>query len=252
MRRIRFTALLLSGVFALLLSGGLTARPAAAQPLVADLSDHLVKITLGFEGSELLLFGAVEGEGEVVVLVYGPPETVTIRRKGKFGGLIWVNQDAMTFGNVPAFYQIMSTRELGDWLPESLRERHQIGTGYLSIRSETAAGDEEFRKALIRRKQELGHYGRSIGTVNMLSARLFRTDVVFPTNVPTGVYTVEVFLVRDGAVVSAQTTPLYISKIGILAEIFRFANVYAALYGVVAILFAILAGLGANAVFRKV
>ena len=34
--------------------------PAAAEELVADLSDHLVEITMGFEGAELLLFGAVD------------------------------------------------------------------------------------------------------------------------------------------------------------------------------------------------
>lgn len=241
-------------LFALLLFGGFAAAPVAAQPLVADLSDHLVKITLGFEGSELLLFGAVEGEGEVVVVVYGPPETVTVRRKKKLGGVIWVNRDSAAFVNVPAFYQVMSTRTLGDWLPDSLRERHQIGADHLTMRTKTAAvaGIGEFREALVRRKQELGHYGRSAGTVDMLSARLFRTNVVFPTNVPTGIYTVEVFLVRDGEVISAQTTPLNIEKIGVLAEIFYFAQAHAAVYGIVAILFAILAGLGANAVFRKV
>lgn len=254
MRRLRIIVLLAFGGFAALLSGGLAPMQAAAQPLVADLSDHLVKITLGFEGSELLLFGAIEGEGEVVVVVYGPPESVTIRRKGKLGGVIWVNQDTATFVNVPAFYQVLSTKALGDWLPDSLRERHQIGASHLTMRTKTAtaAGNNEFRTALVRRKQELGHYGRSVGTVDTLSARLFRANVAFPTNVPTGIYTVEVFLVRDGEVVSAQTTPLNIQKIGVLAEIFYFAQAYSAFYGIIAILFAILAGLGANAIFRKV
>ena len=88
--------------------------------------------------------------------------------------------------------------------------------------------------------------------MKMLSQRLFRTDVAFPTNVPVGKYTVEVFLIQDGKVVSAETIPLYISKTGVLAEIFFFAHDYAAIYGILAIIFAVLAGLGANAVFRKV
>lgn len=232
--------------------------PVKAQPLVADLSDHLVKITLGFEGSELLLFGAVEDQGDVVVVVYGPLETVTVRRKDRTGGVIWMNRDEMTFVNVPAFYQVMSTRPLGEWLPDALRERHQIGAEHLDLRARTAAAAvdraeiRDFRSALIRRKQKLGHYGAEAGSVSMLSARLFRTEVAFPTNVPTGTYTVEVFLVVDGEVVSAQTTPLIISKVGVLAEIFHFANTYAALYGILAILVAVLAGLGANAIFRKV
>ena len=98
----------------------------------------------------------------------------------------------------------------------------------------------------------LGHYSVDFGEVKMLSPRLFRTDVAFPTTVPVGNYTVEVFLVKDGAVVGAQKTPLYITKTGVLAEIFLFARDYAAIYGILAVIFAVLAGLGANAAFRKV
>ncbi|UCH73892.1 MAG: TIGR02186 family protein [Rhodospirillales bacterium] len=230
----------------------------AEEPLVADLSEHLVKITMGFEGAELLLFGAVDGEGEIVVLVHGPPETLTVRRKARTAG-IWMNRDEMTFESVPAFYQVMATSQPGNWLPDAVRERHQIGVGHLELQPARdprhGAGPlatSEFREALIRRKQELGHYGAEVGSVKMLSARLFRTDVLFPTNVPTGTYTVEVLRVRDGTVISAQSTPLYVSKIGVLAEIFGFAHDYAAFYGVFAILFATLAGLSANAAFRKV
>ena len=48
----------------------------------------------------------------------------------------------------------------------------------------------EFREALIRNKQEEGLYGKSLGQVAFLGERLFRTNVYFPANVPTGAYTV--------------------------------------------------------------
>ncbi len=243
---------------AFVLALGAAPAMAAEQPLVADLSEHLVKITMGFEGAELLLFGAVEGEGDVVVLVHGPLETLTVRRKARTAG-IWMNRDEMTFEEIPAFYQVMATSQPGDWLPDAVRERHQIGVPHLELplakdprRDARPAVVADFRDALIRGKQELGHYGVGVGSVKMLSARLFRGDVLFPTNVPTGTYTVEVLLVRDGEVISAQSTPLYVSKIGVLAELFSFAHDYAAFYGILAIVFAVLAGLGANAAFRKV
>ena len=230
--------------------------PAPAAELVADLSDHLVEITMGFEGAELLLFGAIEGEGDVVVLVHGPVEILTVRRKERIGP-IWMNRDEMAFAPVPAFYRVMSTRPLGDWLPLAVSKRQQIGVEHLRLAPvgehvAESAESKKFRAALIRRKQAVGHYGEEPGEVKLLSERLFRTDVSFPTNVPVGNYTVEVFLIKDGVVVSAQTTPLYIKKTGILAEIFQFAHNYAAAYGILAIIFAVLAGLGANAVFRKV
>jgi uncharacterized protein (TIGR02186 family) len=228
--------------------------PAAAEELVADLSDHLIEITMGFEGAELLLFGAVEGDGDIVVLVHGPTENLTVRRKAQVGPF-WMNLDEMSFAKIPAFYRVMSSRPLGNWLPDAVRERHQIGVENLRLPprgGETMVAETGvFREALVRRKQVAEHYGEAVGTVKLLSKRLFRTDVSFPINVPVGKYTVEVFLVQGGVVVSAETIPLYISKTGALAEIFFFAQDYAAIYGILAIIFAVLAGLGANMVFRK-
>ena len=58
--------LLLLAVVVLLVPAGLLWRGAgAAQPLEADLSSHLVAITTGFTGSEVVLFGAVDGPGEI-------------------------------------------------------------------------------------------------------------------------------------------------------------------------------------------
>ncbi len=246
-------------VFAILLvAAGLAPGAARAQPLVADLSDHLVAITTGFTGSDVLLFGAVEGEGEVVVVVRGPLETAVVRRKEQIAG-IWLNTEEASFPNIPVFYSVMATEPIGDWLSKTLRERHQIGIESLKlpVRNSTRGlfeppGTDAFRAALLRNKQRLGHYSATVGKISMLSARLFRTDLHFPTNVPTGIYTVEVFLIRDNVVVSAETTPLYVTKIGISAEIFLFAQRHGLLYGFGAVLFAVLAGLGANAVFRRV
>src|ERR1700720_1280081 len=86
-----------------------TSRPLRAEPLVADLSDHLIAITTGFTGAEVLLFGATDGPGDIVVLVRGPTGDAMVRRMGRLFG-IWVNRDSLTFGEVPNFYAIASSR----------------------------------------------------------------------------------------------------------------------------------------------
>ncbi|MBT5498849.1 MAG: hypothetical protein HOK54_24185, partial [Alphaproteobacteria bacterium] len=98
-----------------------------------------------------------------------------------------------------------------------------------------------------RSKQKLGHYGMLEGRVSVLGGRLFRTEIFFPANVPTGIYNLEAFLVRDGEMISAQKTPLYVSKSGIEAEIFNLAHNFPEIYGILAILIAVAAGLAANA-----
>ena len=85
----------------------------------------------------------------------------------------------------------------------------------------------------------------------MVGDRLFRTAVVFPTNVPTGTYSVNVHLFRGGRVVDTKTTSLGVHKAGLEADIFNFAHQHSALYGVIAILIALMAGWLAGAMFRK-
>ncbi len=121
------------------------------------------------------------------------------------------------------------------------------GTGEEELKRRTMT----FRSALINGMRRLGHYGSGEGKVDFLGNRLFRTSVHFPANVPTGTYKVEVFLIRDGQVVGAQTTPLIISKVGLGAEIFDFAHRHAALYGILSVCLALLAGWLAAVVFRR-
>ena len=227
--------------------------PARADMLVADLSEHLVKIDMGFTGKKVLLFGAIEGDGKVVVVVQGPREPITVRRKERVAG-IWANREGVTFENALSFYQVLASGELDEWLPLQVRERQQIGVEYLRFRPTEKvdpAKEADFHTALIRNKQRLGHYGALEGRISVLGGKLFRGEVFFPANVPTGIYTVESYLVRDGRVVSAQKTPLYVSKSGIEADIFRLAHSYPEIYGILAILIAVAAGLAANAAFLR-
>ena len=241
-------------ILPLLLILTLSTGAARAESLVADLSSHLVAITTGFTGTELLLFGAMDTEGDVVVIVHGPREEVVVRRKDRVAGL-WMNRDAVTFEGVPAFYHIAMTDDAPLDLPIFARQRHQIGVTNVKFLPKDPELDEQkaedFREALLRNKQRQGFYTGEPGLVQRRGGLLFRTEVFFPANVPTGTYTIETLLVRDGEVQSAQTTPLFISKVGLGARIFLIAHNFPAIYGIAAILIAAGAGLLANWAFRK-
>ena len=78
------------------------APAAKAEPLVADLSESVVKITTGFTGTKVLLFGALQEQGKIVVVVEGPRHALTVRRKQRVAG-IWVNRTEVLFEDVPSF-----------------------------------------------------------------------------------------------------------------------------------------------------
>jgi len=227
-------------------------RPAHAQALIADLSDHLIAITAGFSGTKVLLFGAIEGDGDIVVVLRGPPTTTVVRRKARVAG-IWINSRRITFSNVPALYYLSSSKPLTEVTTPSVRQRHQIGVENLRVQAETKAGEEtiaEFRAGLIRNKTNEGLFSVAGGEVAFLGQRLFRTEIYLPPNVPPGSYTVETLLLRGGQVAAAQTTPMIVSKVGVGAEVFEFAHFHAASYGILAVILAVLAGWTAGAVRR--
>jgi uncharacterized protein (TIGR02186 family) len=222
--------------------------------LIADLSNHLVAITTGFTGAQILLFGAVEGVGDVVVTVRGPVRDETVRRKVRVGG-IWMNGPEVVFQGVPEYYAVFGSKPPQEFVTPELAELHQIGSDNLALRTTSQREPEEidaFRDALIRAKEREGLYIHDAGRLTFLGARLFRANLVFPGNVPTGPYTIEVLLVRNGVVVSAQTTPLYISQAGISAEVHEFAHRQALFYGLICIVLAVATGWIAGAVFRRV
>jgi uncharacterized protein (TIGR02186 family) len=230
---------------------GLT--PARGADLVASLSNHLVAITTGFTGANVLLFGATDGQGDVVVVVRGPLASQVVRRRGRVLGL-WINERETAFAAVPGFYAVASSRPLPEIMPPPEAQLHEIGIDNVPmppIKPGTAAEIAEFRAALIRSRRAAGLYVVEPGAVRFLGNRLFRTDVWIPANAPVGSYTVSFFLIRDGEVVSAESTPLLVSKVGIEARIFDFAYRYAFAYGVLAVIVAGVAGWLANVVYRR-
>ena len=226
----------------------------AVETLVADLSSYRISITSNFQGADVLLFGATEGGGDVVVVVRGPTEDLVVRRKRRVAG-IWVNRGAIKFTDVPSYYAVAATRALDEALSESQRRRLQIGTRYLAMRpSEAGLDDAEvdrYREALTRNKERDRLFHEAPGTVAFLDSTLFRTKVHFPANAPVGRYNAEVYLVRDGQIITAQSTPLFISKSGVERALFDFADRRPASYGILAVILAALAGWLASVVFRR-
>ena len=162
----------------------LAAPPAArAEPLVADLSNHLIAITTGFTGADVLLFGATDGPADIIAVVRGPTGRAIVRRKGRLFG-IWVNKDATDFEEVPNFYAVASSRPLDQLLTPEMAQRYRVGLDNLGIRpAEEGAPppeDAAMQAALIAIKKTEQLYRPAPGRVVFLGGQLFRADFHFP------------------------------------------------------------------------
>lgn len=226
-----------------------------AQGLAADISDHLIAITTAFTGTTVTLFGVSESGGDIIVTVIGPRDEQVVRRKDRVAG-IWINAEDMTFAEVPEFYFVASSRPIEQIAHPDIQARLELGLDHIALRPVGAEGREisdieAFRDALIRNKQRMALYSLQVGAVRFINEKLFRTDVPFPANVPPGIYQVQVFELVERQVVDAQRSTLVISKIGLEADVFDFAQNRAALYGIAAIIISIAAGWLAGIIFRR-
>jgi uncharacterized protein (TIGR02186 family) len=241
-----------AALFLLVLAWPLAAG--AAEPLIADLTTHYIAITTGFTGKDVVLFGATDGPGDVIVVVRGPLRDTAVRRKSKVAG-IFINTRQLIFTAAPSYYAVYSTRPLDDLMPPAIRALHEIGLPNLRIsvadEGRTPQDVADFRAALMRERQRQKLFAEAVGGFNFLSERLFHLAIDFPANVPTGNYTVQIFLVRNKQVVSGQTSPLFISQAGIDADVNDFAERQALAYGLIAVAGAAMAGWLASLPFRN-
>ncbi|MGJ8544445.1 MAG: TIGR02186 family protein [Sulfitobacter sp.] len=238
------------------------ALPLRAEEVILGLSSDQVSINTSFDGSEILIFGAVRRERpipegpplQVIVTVAGPSAPVTVRRKEKKFG-IWVNTDAVEVDRAPSFYAINSSTVLGLAMNDLADLEHKISIPR-AIRSVGAPyhieDSQSFTDALIRIKSGADQYQLNEGAVSVQGQTLFRTSVQLPAALTTGNYLTRIFLTRDGKIVSKYETSIFVRKVGMERWLFTLSRENALWYGLLSLAIAIAAGWGASAVFSLI
>ena len=195
--------------FALALVCLVMATVASAENVVLGLSQRSVSITTNFDGSEILIFGAVKREAalpegdpiQVVIAVSGPNQPLTVRRKDKRFG-IWINTAEVEVDSAPAFYAIATSAPFAEALTDTQDLRHRVSIPR-AIRSVGAPMDVEnavdFTEAVIRIRKENGLYQLRENSIEVTEQTLFKTSISMPANLTEGDYQTRIFLIRSGS-----------------------------------------------------
>jgi uncharacterized protein (TIGR02186 family) len=226
-----------------------------APELIVDLSRPRVSITSAFQGESILLFGMFDPPGEIVVVVVGPPARDTVLRKQRVLGL-WLNTSRQAFDDVPAYYSIAASQPLQRLLARSAGgEILSLEDRLQSVRSVGQREHEDlirFRLGLVEVKRREGLYPAAIGQVTIQANRLFRVELPFPSRLPEGTYDVRTYLLREGRIVAAVSRPLPVGKVGFSAQLAGWADNEGPLYGLGAIIMALLVGWVGGTVMRRI
>lgn len=237
---------------------------AAAERLIASLTNQSVLITSNYTGVELVLFGTVErdaadpartGPYDIVATVTGPRESIRTRRKQRVLG-IWVNTQARTFIDPPAYLAVLASRPLEAITNAENRRRLQLGIAHTPLpelihNDIGEVSNDPFRTAFIQIMRERDLYSEEPNAVSFLTPTLFRATIVLPAQVPTGNYTVDVKLFEGGNMVAHTDSAFEIVKVGFEQFVVNAARDHGLLYGFATALMALMTGWIASVAFRR-
>lgn len=216
-------------------------------PLIVDLSSDHIDVSVGFSGSEMVLFGdRRDKDSDVAIVVEGPERAITVWKKARFFGT-WINRHFVRFNKTPVYYNYaLSNPDLIVQSPD-LGKKYRIGVPQMmatqSIKKSGGVDNvDEFKQFLIKRRVASGNFSEKSADIKFLSDNFFKVSFKIPPSVPTGDYKISSFLIKDGQVIEAKSRILSVEQVGVNAFVLKASRDNAFLYSIFCIVFAALSG----------
>jgi uncharacterized protein (TIGR02186 family) len=218
-------------------------------PLIADISQNTIEIRSDFNGTQLLIFGARNVAGDIVIAVRGPNTNATLRRKERIAGM-WMHVDQRNYQNIPIFYALASTKPISRLAPPLVLQSLGLGESRITLASNPVP-DELFDRALAHSFSAKQWWLAPFGSITYFGESLFKARLDLPDTLPSGDYTAEVYLFDRGKLLGFQTIPLTTYKTGFDASVANASHNHGLVYGLSAILMALFGGWLAHRLFSR-
>ena len=208
-----------------------------------------------YDGINLKVKGTVPAGSDVVLHLTGAVRDLHLRQKGKVFGLLWMNVGKVTLKNVPNVALIDTSRpfiELGSAAaPFRLESLRNVITIEQDAKAEQIDIPHELfllkkHEKLYSEKEKGVHLGPVEGSLSSFSAEL-----AIPSALAPGEYQVEAIAIKDGAVVGKYATTVHAALIGFPKWLSKLAFEKSLLYGILATVIAVFAGLAIGLVFQS-
>jgi len=217
-----------------------------AESATLQVSPDVVEINSFFQGRYVTVTGTLpEGLGAVVE-VTGPTAEEHLMRKGRRGPL-WMNVGAINVTGAPSIYIVMSSA------PDLLEGKGAATWGFPFLtKNLSLSGDLEtvehtmFKQQFLELKQSQKLYASLPGGLTVSAAGDGRQKVTgkfwLPSNIRPNTYKVCLTSVKDGQPAGQTCIDLGVEMVGFPAFLMTMAYDHAALYGLLAILIALVVG----------
>jgi len=225
-----------------------------AENVSVAVSPPEIAISAFYNGTTIKATGTIPAGSDAVLCITGPGEVVHLKKKGKVAGLLWMNTGKITLENVPAVFMVYTTPTVAKMI-----NLPTINLGYWSVKDKVklkpvSASKEFLFKEFIKLKEEEGVYSIDKESIKYSDGpdglRHFEINVQVPPKMKPGKYMVEVSAISNDSVLGRAKTHLSLKLVGFPAWIASLAFGHELLYGSMAVLVAIAAGLVMGVLFK--
>ena len=220
---------------------------AGEQGLQVKLSPNLVEIGVFFGGTTVSLEGQAPASSQVAVVMQGPLQESRFKRKEHTLGLFWMNHGEVIFRRIPSVYLVYTSTGVSPQMA-------QVGNfGYRAVEHTAQiipVQDEDFLFGeFVKLKEEAGLYTWQKGKVRLDSTGHFQTTLFIAPRMPIGEYHLRVLALGQGKLLAERGLTLRVRETKILEQLSNLARNHGLLYGILAVLAAIGAGLLMDLIF---
>lgn len=247
-------------VASLLLSLGLLGLPGtqagssllqpAPQPAAVRLTPRVITMGAFYNGVTGHVEGLAPAGTQVVMVIRGENLKETLNKKSRVGP-IWATTGKVHISGAPSLFLSFSPSPIQEILSQEAIATYGLSQEAIENRLsiEPKMMDQPLIRAqFIKMKTQEDVYQVHAGAIHMDSprsdGRAFSLDFRWPKRAPPGSYELRVYQCKDGKVVSESAVPLQVVKAGFPAWMADLARNRAAVYGGLAVMAALLAGLG--------
>ncbi|MFZ1908295.1 MAG: TIGR02186 family protein [Burkholderiales bacterium] len=234
-----------------------SAWPVAASAdttLLSGLESSHVRISTGFTGQHIFVYGTASRAGDIVIRVTSPDEASALSRKGRVGPF-WLKRGKLLVDRVPGLVYLLSNRPLEEIAGRAVLERHGLTFHATLAQAQVSGGParafQNWQSAFERLKQRQGLYRKLESDVHIEGGRLFSANFPLPATLPVGNYRLDIYSFRNGELVARHSSTLRVNEIGIERWVSRITLDYPVAFGILFTLAAALLGLAFSMLLRR-
>ena len=236
----------------------LPSMAAAGAPISVHVNPERIAMGTTYNGVDVFVSGNMPQDTEILIRVVGKEKSEHFKKKGKALGVLWMNLATIAIDHAPAMLLLAPSDTIDKMRIEQPAAWQKLNLGFNALKRQIAIEPATEDKDVIfdeflKLKQHEGLYGIQENAVRYTAQgaeSAFTATLHFPADLPQGKYEIQTYVIKDGRIIGQASSRIEAKMVGVPMFLSSLAFQHGLLYGILAVLVAIMAGLFTGYLFR--